>query len=820
MWRTVLAFVLVAVLTVAAGGATLVTKQPGMAPQHTEVQARPVADVVGVLADPEGMRPAGPETASGTTSHAPRAPAVPPDAGDIFWLMEDIDYGTQLTSPLCYGGTRHVCRQAVADVPWCGWETGDPRDNEVYYSYWDDLFWTFTTPESLSSSEDDAGRFSAVSDLDGTVHAVWHQSDDYELDPHESWYAQRPHGGDWSEPVMLSPDDLKNSVFPKIDIDASGNPWVVWMERTETPLIYHGLYATYSTDGGLTWDPSTIHRISDADTTVDIPVIAADPNNGDIWVAMEEDEWDPADIFNDIAVYHYTPGTGWDGGTIVAYSDTTLGEPGSKPNMEPTLVVDGNSVCHVAFQANRYDQNLADYGTYDANVYLWIGNICRVDNAAGTWSEPEVLWPHDRDRLGDRTGNWMGIGVIGADAEDNLYCAANSYVYVDTTYLYGIQKEGVVGRKAVGDTMWYWRIASKINERGDSTHAKYVQIAQDIPAGGIDVIWDEGPEGGEGIFDVLYTHVDMDFMPPCPVMNLAAAVVPLGEGVGVKLVWQNPDDADWDGTEVYRDETEEPEIVGLGVLMPLEAEPMGYGMISEWTDSSVVAGNTYYYGVTAWDLGGSFSSTMNVTVTVGDPDTMPPAAVADFEATYMGDPGVLGAVELAWTNPGDADWYGNVIRRSSVDYPATPMDGDLVYDGMAASFVDSMIDQDMVYYYAAFAYDVAGNYAEAAQDTAVVPLGAEGGGFTPTASAVRLEAPAPNPSGGTMGLRLHIATAAFVEMAAYDASGRQVATILRDRVAAGSHDVTWNVGRLPAGVYVVRATAAGSSASCKVAVVR
>jgi hypothetical protein len=161
-----------------------------------------------------------------------------------------------------------------------------------------------------------------------------------------------------------------------------------------------------------------------------------------------------------------------------------------------------------------------------------------------------------------------------------------------------------------------------------------------------------------------------------------------------------------------------------------------------------------------------------------------------------------------------------MIRRSDVDYPATAMDGDLVYDGMAAAFTDSMIDQDLMYYYAAFAYDVAGNYAAAAQDTAAVPLGAEDGGFAPAAQFVRLEAPTPNPSDGSFHLRLHVAAGSFVDLSVYDLGGRQVATVLRDRVAAGEHTVVWNSSWLAPGTYVVRATAGGASAACRVAVVR
>jgi hypothetical protein len=649
----------VACLCLCAHAATLVVKEPGMAPRHVDIQTRRASEVLKEAALHHGSLSAGaadPRISPGRHS-TPRL--TPPNAGDIYWLQTGIDYGAQLTSPLCYGNTRHVCRQAIADIPWCTWETGDSWDNEVLYSFWDDSFWQFTNPDSLSSSGDDAGRISVVTDPLGTVHAVWHQSDDYALDPHEVVYAQRPLWGTWSSPVQLSPEDLKNSVFPVIDIDASGNPWVVWMDRTETPSLLHGMYATYSTDGGLTWDPSTTHRISDADTTVDIPVVAADPVNGDIWVAYEEDEWDPSDIFTDIVVYHYTPGRGWDGGTVVAYSDTTLGEPGSKPNMEPTLVVDGNGVCHVMFQANRYDQNQPGYGTYDANVYLWIGNVCRVDNAAGgAWSEPEVLWPHDRDRLGDRTGNWMGIGVVGADQAGNLYCSCNSYMYVDTTYLYGVQKEAVLGKFTVGDSLWRWKNASRINARGDSTFAKYAQIAQEIPSDGADVIWDEALEGGELPFDVLYARMDQDFFPAGTVANLAATVVPVGGGAGVRLTWQNPFSLDWDGTEVYRDEYEFPELVGLGILMPTWAQSIHFGTGSEYVDSLVVVGQTYYYSAVTWDEAGNFSDAVGCSLTVGQPVVLSGSLVGeDLVLTwtaFLGASGywVYGAANEAYFEPG------------------------------------------------------------------------------------------------------------------------------------------------------------------------
>ena len=101
-------------------------------------------------------------------------------------------------------------------------------------------------------------------------------------------------------------------------------------------------------------------------------------------------------------------------------------------------------------------------------------------------------------------------------------------------------------------------------------------------------------------------------------------------------------------------------------------------------------------------------------------DTVAPAAPTNFVAL----PG-HNKVHLTWTNP-TADFVGVEIRRvgwtdyppygtpgpSAPGYPANPTEGALVTQTSAAAYDDGRPTRD-IYYYAAFAYDCAGNYSVA-----------------------------------------------------------------------------------------------------------
>ena len=90
----------------------------------------------------------------------------------------------------------------------------------------------------------------------------------------------------------------------------------------------------------------------------------------------------------------------------------------------------------------------------------------------------------------------------------------------------------------------------------------------------------------------------------------------------------------------------------------------------------------------------------------------------------------------------------------------------------------------------------------------------------PPAPATRLalSAPAPNPARGACRLELILPAAGSAEAAIFDASGRRVRTLLAGRAEAGRHALGWNGldergRRAPAGVYFVRASAAGATAT-------
>jgi len=84
-------------------------------------------------------------------------------------------------------------------------------------------------------------------------------------------------------------------------------------------------------------------------------------------------------------------------------------------------------------------------------------------------------------------------------------------------------------------------------------------------------------------------------------------------------------------------------------------------------------------------------------------------------------------------------------------------------------------------------------------------------------ATMRLSAPAPNPSRETAHLSLELPRASSVDVSVYDASGRRVRNLIRDRLASGRHAIAWDGrdargARSGAGVFFLRATEGGMAA--------
>lgn len=134
--------------------------------------------------------------------------------------------------------------------------------------------------------------------------------------------------------------------------------------------------------------------------------------------------------------------------------------------------------------------------------------------------------------------------------------------------------------------------------------------------------------------------------------------------------------------------------------------------------SGLTRSTLYHFEVSSADASGNLATSSDKIFSTL-PDITPPANVSDFTAT----PTPTKTIMLTWTNPTDPDFAGVLIKRSFTDFPATPADGEMVFDGIATSVEDTGItpaNYNQPIYYTAFAYDAAGNFASGATAEATI----------------------------------------------------------------------------------------------------
>ncbi|MFC2059965.1 hypothetical protein ACFLTZ_02575 [Chloroflexota bacterium] len=174
----------------------------------------------------------------------------------------------------------------------------------------------------------------------------------------------------------------------------------------------------------------------------------------------------------------------------------------------------------------------------------------------------------------------------------------------------------------------------------------------------------------------------------------------------ISLNWNDNSESDLDGYNVYRsDTTGEPYSKVNGAVLVAT---------SNYTDTGLFSGGTYYYVVTAVDLGSNESGWSNENSATAN--ATPPSAPTGLVAT-PGD----SQVGLEWDDNTEGDLAGYNVYRGLTSDNYTQVNGSLV---VTSNYTDTGRSNGATYYYAVTAvddYSAESGYSDEASATPVAP---------------------------------------------------------------------------------------------------
>ncbi|UCD08650.1 MAG: hypothetical protein JSU79_09855 [Dehalococcoidales bacterium] len=188
-------------------------------------------------------------------------------------------------------------------------------------------------------------------------------------------------------------------------------------------------------------------------------------------------------------------------------------------------------------------------------------------------------------------------------------------------------------------------------------------------------------------------------LPPATPTGLAATP---GDGQ-VSLDWNDNGEGDLDGYNIYRSLTSGDNYTQINGL-PVTT--------SNYTDTGLTNDTTYYYVVTAVDVGSNESGYSSEVSAM--PTDLPPAAPTGLAAT-PGD----GQVSLDWNNNGESDLDGYNIYRS-----LTSGDNYTQVNGLpvtTSNYTDTGLTNDTTYYYVVTAVDLGSNESSYSSEVSAMP---------------------------------------------------------------------------------------------------
>ena len=194
-----------------------------------------------------------------------------------------------------------------------------------------------------------------------------------------------------------------------------------------------------------------------------------------------------------------------------------------------------------------------------------------------------------------------------------------------------------------------------------------------------------------------------DTNPPSAPTGLGATA-----GTGqVDLDWNDNGESDLAGYDVYRSTT----------------SGSGYSKInaalvttSNYTDTQVSNGTTYYYVVQAVDTSSNTSANSNQDSATPTGDTTPPAAPTGVTATPASN-----QVSLDWADNGEGDLAGYDVYRSTTSGSGySKVNSSLL---TASSYVDNSATNGTTYYYVVQAVDTSSNASSNSGEVSATPSG-------------------------------------------------------------------------------------------------
>ncbi len=208
----------------------------------------------------------------------------------------------------------------------------------------------------------------------------------------------------------------------------------------------------------------------------------------------------------------------------------------------------------------------------------------------------------------------------------------------------------------------------------------------------------------------------------------------------------------------------------------------------------------------------------------------PPGAPSSFDVVGTGE-----GVRLAWTPPEQADRLAGFEIYRAAGRADTTYTQILATGPATTAFEDRDVDVGVPYFYHIVSVGSSADNDGAAltppgalrsspyltQTYTGVVVHATGGEPAPDASRLEVLLPTPHPIRGEGAVRVRLPTPAVLTLTVYSVTGREVARLaVGAPLPAGPSEFRWSMPNVAPGVYVLRASAGGETASRRVVVVR